>query len=99
MVTALAQLGIAMGLLGVYFGAAEEEVRRSHARVSSAMNRALSGHIEVCSGCHSVHPPSGEWMRLEKYVAVRTGSLFSHGICPACMAEHYGDMMDEDASE
>ena len=48
--------------------------------------RTLRGLVRICAWCKHIHA-DGEWHRLEKYVAANSHAEFTHGICPACLAE------------
>lgn len=43
----------------------------------------------ICAHCKKIRDEQGEWQPLENYLYDRLGVRFTHGICPACMAEHY----------
>ena len=43
--------------------------------------------IPICSYCHKVRSDGDYWERVETYIRDRTGSRFSHGVCPECFAE------------
>ena len=41
--------------------------------------------LPICTYCHKIREgESGPWESLERYVGQRTGSSFSHGVCPEC---------------
>lgn len=47
--------------------------------------RKLEQLLPICSYCHKMREgDNGPWESLEQYVSERTGSIFSHGICPEC---------------
>ena len=46
--------------------------------------RLLRDIIPICAYCHKVRNDSDYWERVETYIQDRTGSNFSHGICPQC---------------
>ncbi len=56
---------------------------------------SLEAIIPVCSGCKKIRQKDGDpfdqrsWMAFEAYFTSKTGSRFSHGICPDCLKEHY----------
>ena len=56
--------------------------------------RTLEGILPICMHCHKIRDDSEIWQRLESYIANRTGAVFSHGLCPCCFEEHYGDLAD-----
>lgn len=57
--------------------------------------------IDICSSCDRARTASGEWQKLSAHIIEnmedlkRPGGvvLFSHGICPQCADELYGDLM------
>ena len=46
--------------------------------------RMLKDIIPICTYCHKVRGDDEYWERVETYIKERTGSRFSHGICPEC---------------
>lgn len=49
--------------------------------------RKLEQLLPICSYCHKIREgDNGPWEPLEEYVGERTGSSFSHGVCPDCYA-------------
>ena len=46
--------------------------------------RQLKDIIPICCYCHKVRNDSDYWERVESYIKERTGSRFSHGVCPEC---------------
>ncbi|HEY3900514.1 MAG TPA: response regulator [Chthoniobacter sp.] len=46
--------------------------------------RQLKDIIPICAYCHKVRSDDEYWERVETYIKERTGSRFSHGICPDC---------------
>jgi DNA-binding response OmpR family regulator len=62
------------------------------ARLSVA-ERILSLQIEVkqlqrllpiCSYCKKIRDDRNYWEQVEEYIGQRTGTVFSHGVCPDC---------------
>jgi hypothetical protein len=93
LISSVSILGLALGVVMIYFRNAETSLAVAHEQLARTMARALEGHLEVCPNCRSVHDEGGEWVRLEGYVAERAGTTFSHGICPACIQLHYSDVL------
>ncbi len=56
--------------------------------LESALNevRKLQRLLPICMYCKKIRDDSDYWHEIETYVRDRTGTTFSHGICPACMA-------------
>lgn len=61
-----------------------EELEAALARV-----KRLEGIIPICMHCKSIRNDSESWQQLESYFTENSDALFSHGICPACLAKHY----------
>ncbi len=55
---------------------------------SAAHIRELQGLVPICSYCKSVRDDEDYWQRIEQYVSARTGSEFTHSVCPSCYDEH-----------
>jgi len=49
----------------------------------------LEGVIPICMHCKSIRSDDESWHQLEEYITEHTDALFSHGICPKCLAEFY----------
>lgn len=44
----------------------------------------LESFIPICSYCKKVRDDQNYWQRIESYINERTGSEFSHSVCPDC---------------
>jgi hypothetical protein len=66
------------------------ELRRTVEELQGAWSQLsrLEGILPICLGCHRIED-AGRWVPVEAYVTARTEALFSHGICPECMARLY----------
>jgi hypothetical protein len=53
----------------------------------------LEGILPICSFCKSIRDKNGRWVQLETYVSRHSAAEFSHGFCPKCGEEHYGDLL------
>jgi CheY-like chemotaxis protein len=51
--------------------------------------KQLNGLLPICSFCKRIRDGQNDWQNLEIYIAQRTHSTFSHGVCPECSEEHY----------
>ncbi len=51
--------------------------------------KTLSGLLPICSHCKKIRDDSGYWQGVEHYIAARSDTQFSHGICPDCMHQFY----------
>ncbi len=55
-----------------------------------AQIKVLSGIVPICSFCKQIRDDAGYWSNLETFVSEHSEAMFSHGVCPTCMEEHYG---------
>jgi DNA-binding response OmpR family regulator len=44
----------------------------------------LESFIPICSYCKKIRDDHNYWQRIESYISERTGSEFSHSVCPDC---------------
>jgi len=49
--------------------------------------KRLKGLLPICMYCKSVRDDQDYWHGIEEYIHQQTGTDFSHGICPSCMAK------------
>jgi CheY-like chemotaxis protein len=55
--------------------------------------RQLEQLLPICTYCHRIREGNaGPWETLERYVGQRTGSSFSHGVCPDCEERWLADL-------
>lgn len=45
----------------------------------------LEAFLPICSYCKKIRDDQNYWQRIESYINERTGSQFSHSICPDCV--------------
>jgi hypothetical protein len=55
--------------------------------------RTLSGILPICSFCKRIRDSRGSWQVLESYIKNHSEAEFSHGLCPSCAQEHYGELL------
>lgn len=53
--------------------------------------KLLEGVLPICAYCKKIREERGDWVQMETYVSDKTGADFSHGICPGCLASHFGE--------
>jgi sigma-B regulation protein RsbU (phosphoserine phosphatase) len=58
-----------------------EEIQRTLERV-----HALERLLPICMYCKRVRKDPTYWQEIDEYIHLQTGTDFSHGICPDCMA-------------
>jgi len=73
-----------------------EKLRQAVAVLERALKevKTLRGIVPICSFCKKIRNDKGYWDQVEVYVKEHTEADFSHGICPACMKQHYPDLVD-----
>jgi hypothetical protein len=79
----------AVGITVAHFRA-EREV---HEEATFEQLRLLHGILPICAHCHRIRDSAGEWEPLHKVVTRTHSAEFSHGICPTCLEQHYGDTL------
>lgn len=87
----LTRIGILL-LLAFLVGKLSQQTQALRARV-----RTLEGILPTCAFCKDIRDEAGNWQAIEDYVTTRTQAQFSHGVCPTCAAEHYGDILSQAA--
>ncbi|MFH1755767.1 MAG: hypothetical protein ABIA59_08710 [Candidatus Latescibacterota bacterium] len=56
----------------------------------------LESLLPICMVCKKIRKPNADpeldesWQTMELYINERTGSQFSHGLCPECALSKYG---------
>lgn len=74
-------------LLGLQRQKVERELQRIAAEREAALARALNQFIPICAWCKKVNNAQDSWESLESFIASKTASTFTHGICPDCYRE------------
>ncbi len=69
------------------------ERQRLMNQLQDAMNeiKMLKGIIPICSKCKKIRDDKGYWNHLESYLEKYSDASFSHGMCPECSEELYGN--------
>jgi CRP-like cAMP-binding protein len=49
----------------------------------------LGGLVPICANCKNIREEGGTWVRIEEYIADRSDTDFTHGICPDCLRKLY----------
>lgn len=47
--------------------------------------RQLESFLPICGYCKKVRDDHNYWQQIEEYINTRTGTNFSHGVCPDCI--------------
>ncbi len=63
-----------------------EELRKSLEEIKS-----LRGILPICAKCKNIRNDEGYYVQIESYIQKHSEAVFSHGLCPKCSDELYGD--------
>ncbi len=69
----------------------ELESHKSRLEEALADVRTLRGILPICAKCKQVRDDKGFWHQVEIYIEKHSDAQFSHGLCPPCMEDLYGD--------
>jgi hypothetical protein len=89
------KLDILVGLARQTIELLEHRLTAARLLDAQARLRTMATLIPICSHCRKVRDESNQWLTLERLVQAKTGSRFTHGICPECVREHYPAAADE----
>ncbi len=69
----------------------EQKLQDEKNKLQAALDeiKTLRGIIPICSHCRQVRDDEGLWKQIEDYIRSHSEAMFSHGICPDCLKEHY----------
>jgi ligand-binding sensor domain-containing protein len=86
---ALAILSLALAIIAVPMLRVRQlrtRARELDNRVQEAARelKVLSGLLPICAWCKKVRDDRGYWSQIEAYLAARTDTQVTHGICPDC---------------
>lgn len=54
--------------------------------------KRLTGLLPICSYCKRIRSDHDYWEQVESYITEHTDALFSHEICPGCLAKVMQDL-------
>lgn len=60
-------------------------------RLALSRIKTLKGLLPICSSCKKIRDDEGYWHRVEQYIHDNSAASFTHGICPVCAEEMYGE--------
>jgi DNA-binding response OmpR family regulator len=85
----LARLHVGERALGLQI-----ELRKRVAELEAALAKAkrIKGLLPICSDCKRIRDEQNDWQTVEKYLALRTETTFTHGLCPGCMKERMKEL-------
>ncbi len=55
--------------------------------------------LPICSNCKKYRTEDGEWRQIEEFFDRRGGLKLTHGICPDCFGNLYGDVLGRSKSQ
>ena len=69
------------------------ELTQANKQLQKALEevKKLSGLLPICSSCKKIRDDKGYWNQIETYISTHSEADFSHGLCPACQDEMYGE--------
>jgi len=72
----------------------ERETLIKQLRESVENIRTLHGMLPICARCKKIRDDAGYWHQVEVYVRDHADVEFTHGLCPDCLRELYGDLVE-----
>ena len=84
-----AQLLIGVSMIAIYFRSSYEAELRAQEKLGATLTEALSGYVSICMHCKAIRNEQERWQKLESFVAARSSTVFSHGLCETCATTHY----------
>ena len=51
----------------------------------------LKSLLPICASCKQIRDDDGYWHQIEEYIESHTSTKFSHGLCPKCERNLYGN--------
>jgi len=76
-----------------------EDLRKANSQLQEALSeiQTLRGILSTCQHCKRIRPPNQSqddprsWVPIETYIGQHSAAEFSHGICPDCYRDIYGE--------
>jgi len=56
--------------------------------------KLLEGLLPICAFCKKIRT-NNQWVTIEEYIAGHSNASFSHGFCPSCGKENYGEYLKD----
>jgi PAS domain S-box-containing protein len=69
------------------------DLKRSEDHIAEALTAVLGGFISICAACKRIREKHDTWVPVESYIATRSQTRFSHGMCPECAERWYGGVL------
>jgi PAS domain S-box-containing protein len=79
----------------------ESHLRETLAERNDALERVrlLSGLLPICAACKKIQDDEGNWQQIESYISRHSQAKFSHGMCPECGKQYYGELWPQTSKE
>lgn len=61
--------------------------------------KTLKGLLPICASCKRIRDDMGYWEQIEMYISKYSDAEFTHGICPECYDELYGEFLTRRKSD
>jgi len=81
--------GVIVSLLGITRDITERKQAEIDREEALARVKKLEGIIPICMYCKKIRDDLNSWNQLEQYITNHSEAMFSHGICPQCLEEHF----------
>ena len=72
---------------------AELEKQKNELQKALDEIETLRGMVPICSKCKKIRDDEGFWQQVEVYFEKYSDVEFSHGVCPDCLRDLYGEDM------
>lgn len=72
---------------------AEKEKEETIQKLQKSLEEinSLRGILPICAQCKNIRNDEGYYEQIESYIQKHSDAVFSHGLCPKCSDELYGD--------
>jgi GAF domain-containing protein len=70
------------------------ELKRVSSQLAEALDKIelMAGLIPICSYCKGIRNDQGYWSTVETFIQHYSDVGFTHGVCDACIQEHFPDV-------
>lgn len=74
--------------------AAEAERERLISELRQTLHevKTLRGFIPICASCKKIRDDQGFWEQIEVYIEAHSAAQLSHGLCPDCLGQAFGQL-------
>lgn len=71
----------------------QKNLEKKNTQLQEALDNinTLKGLLPICATCKKIRDDKGYWNQIDVYIEKHSNALFSHGICPDCEKQMYGD--------